>query len=432
MALTAAQTKLIAAQSAAYAKAQKNKDDAGMLAANKAANAIRSQAGVATQYSNAGKPAPTPTPTPAPAAKSFGAEIFKADGTSAMGYNSGGQTFYANGSRVGVGDTVVSENGKYYLMTDKGGVETSRPQGAVAEAPMIPGVTPSQNPANMVGAAALAKLYGITTDRGTIEGIYNDATAKSFGVQQGQQKMVANQFMDSIFTGQQTQADIIRKSNAAAVATGASRGMQAAQEMSALLQNSQVNAAGATNVAQTGAMLNDKEQAAMAQNAVLALQAANSAGTSLAGIDAGKYAADTQYGVGALDSNARNYTADTQLKGTLEAANINAKGQADAARINAASYKGGSSYNANGTNPATGSDFWTDYQNALRNKQPSQAAMILKEAGIVATLEEGQAQAGKDAKFMYTSSSPQQGKIITEQYKLIPGKGIQFVPMEFH
>jgi len=387
--LTTTQQKAIAAQSAAYAAAKATGDRDKMMAANKAANAIRTAAGVATQASNAEltktataayKPSTTPTTPAATSSKTYGAVIYKADGTVTEGYNSGGQTFYANGQRVEVGDTVKSENGKFYTMTANGGIEQPNFKPTAPVTPpvlenLVPGVTNPNNTAGMMGAAQLAKLYGITTDRGTIEDIYNKATESSFLLQQNQQKRTASQFMDAMFTSGEATKDIVRKSNAAAVATGASRGMQAAQEMTAMLQNTQQNAAGATGVAQEGALLNDKETAARAQNAVLALTAANGAGTSLAGIDMNKYAADTQFGVGALDANARNYAAEQQYAATLAAAKINAEAQTKAAGINAASY------NSNGVNTATGSNVQTDFANALKNN-PDSAWMILVQAGL--------------------------------------------------
>jgi hypothetical protein len=245
---------------------------------------------------------------------------------------------------------------------------------------LTPGVVNSANPAGLMGAAQLAKLYGITTDRNTIQGIYDQATNAQFALQEKQQQQINNQFYDQMFASGETAKDLVRKSNAAAVATGASRGMAAAQEMSAMLMNSKDNAAGATLNAQNSSLLGDKKTAALAQNVMNALTAAQTAGMGLAGVDMNKYAADTQYGVGALDSNSRNYTADQGLVGTnnmaaanIEAARIAGEANVKAAGVSASAYAGGSygGGTSSSGNPAA------DFKNYFANGDDQSAAIVL-------------------------------------------------------
>ena len=60
---------------------------------------------------------------------------------------------------------------------------------------------------------------------------YNAATLAQFNLQREQNRQAENQFYNQMYNTQRTAMDTIRQSNAAAVASGASRGVQAAQEL---------------------------------------------------------------------------------------------------------------------------------------------------------------------------------------------------------
>ena len=99
---------------------------------------------------------------------------------------------------------------------------------------------------------------------------YNQATAAQYAAQQNQNMIAENNFYNQMYNTQKTAMDTIRQSNAAAVSTGASRGMQAANELSALLGLQQESIASATELANARRQTAQEETAAMLQNIVQA------------------------------------------------------------------------------------------------------------------------------------------------------------------
>lgn len=95
---------------------------------------------------------------------------------------------------------------------------------------------------------------------------YNAATAAQFAAQREQNRIAENQFYNQMYNTQKTAMDTIRQSNAAAVASGASRGVQAAQELSSLLGLQQESVASATELAQANRQTAQEETAAMLEN----------------------------------------------------------------------------------------------------------------------------------------------------------------------
>lgn len=103
---------------------------------------------------------------------------------------------------------------------------------------------------------------------------YNAATAAAYEAQRAQNRTTENQFYNQMYNTQRTAMDTIRQSNAAAVSTGASRGVQAANELSALLGLQQESVAGATEIAQARQQTAQEETAAMLDNTLKAYQQA--------------------------------------------------------------------------------------------------------------------------------------------------------------
>ena len=99
---------------------------------------------------------------------------------------------------------------------------------------------------------------------------YNAATAAQYAAQREQNRQAENQFYNQMYNTQQTAMDTIRQSNAAAVSTGASRGVQAAQELSALLGLQQESVASATEVAAAQRATAQEETAAVLDNVLKA------------------------------------------------------------------------------------------------------------------------------------------------------------------
>lgn len=103
---------------------------------------------------------------------------------------------------------------------------------------------------------------------------FNAATTAQYNVQRDQNRLAENQFYNKMYNTQKTAMDTIRQNNAAAVATGASRGVQAANELSALLGLQQESVAGATEVAQAQRQTAQEETAAVLENVLKAYQQA--------------------------------------------------------------------------------------------------------------------------------------------------------------
>lgn len=191
--------------------------------------------------------------------------------------------------------------------------------------------TPSRS--QMRDPAELAKQYGITYDAGAIQSKFDEATKAQYDVARKEYQATENKYYSDMYNSQQTALDTIRRSNAEAVSTGASKGMQAANELSSMLGLQQESVAGATQLAVDKNLLTDKEQAAYAKNAVDALNQANQMGLGLGNLNANIFASDTQFDVGQMDYYARLDAAAKQLQGM--------QAQADASRYAAdMNYKG--------------------------------------------------------------------------------------------
>lgn len=103
---------------------------------------------------------------------------------------------------------------------------------------------------------------------------YNAATAAQFAVQREQNRQNENAFYNQMYNTQKTAMDTIRQSNAAAVSTGASRGVQAANELSALLGLQQESVQSATELANANRQTAQEETAAVLENVLKAYQQA--------------------------------------------------------------------------------------------------------------------------------------------------------------
>lgn len=104
---------------------------------------------------------------------------------------------------------------------------------------------------------------------------YNAATLAQFNAQREANRQSENQFYNQMYNTQKTAMDTIRQSNAAAVASGASRGVQAAQELSSLLGLQQESVASATELAQANRQTAQEETAAVLENVLKAYQQAS-------------------------------------------------------------------------------------------------------------------------------------------------------------
>ena len=111
-------------------------------------------------------------------------------------------------------------------------------------------------------------------DEQAIADKFNAATTAQFNVQREQNRQAENQFYNQMYNTQRTAMDTIRQSNAAAVSNGASRGVQAANELSALLGLQEQSVASATELAQANRQTAQEETAAVLENMLNAYQQA--------------------------------------------------------------------------------------------------------------------------------------------------------------
>lgn len=111
-------------------------------------------------------------------------------------------------------------------------------------------------------------------DEQTILDKYNAATMAQYAAQREQNRQAENQFYNQMYNTQNTAMDTIRKANAAAVSTGASRGVQAANELSAILGLQNESIASATELAQANRQTAQEETAAVLENVLNAYQTA--------------------------------------------------------------------------------------------------------------------------------------------------------------
>lgn len=135
---------------------------------------------------------------------------------------------------------------------------------------------------------------------------FNAATTAQFNLQREQNRQAENQFYNQMYNTQQTAMDTIRQSNAAAVSTGASRGVQAAQELSALLGLQQESVASATELANANRQTAQEETAAVLENVLNAYQQAEQQRQNLITAGIQSASVDTEAASSQAQTNATN------------------------------------------------------------------------------------------------------------------------------
>ena len=189
----------------------------------------------------------------------------------------------------------------------------------------------------------MGDLYGINYDQDYIRKLLDDATAAEYNAKRQEFAATERGYYDQLYGAQSTALDTIRANNSAAVASGASKGMAAAQQLAAVLGLQQESVGAATDLANQRNELAAKEAAAYSANANTALNTSNTLKQAIQNADLTKYGYDTQNYVGELDYNAAlratiaeiiqsqnaaaatMYNADRNLDGTRYAADASAK-----------------------------------------------------------------------------------------------------------
>lgn len=271
--------------------------------------------------------------------------------------------------RVTSGSVVTDASGRQWQKGagDTAGTAVANTSGGyVAPTPAAPSQITS---AQLRSAADLAALYGgINYDENAIRGQFQDATAAEYAAKEKEYAATEKQFYNRLYGTQSTALDSIRKANASAVATGASRGMQAANELSSILGLEQTSTDDSTQLAQDRNLLVDQKTAALKQDVVDALKYANDTKLSLGSLGSNIYASDAQIDIGKLDYAARLDAAAKALQGNQLAANA----QLGSAQIAADASKYGADKNLQGTQYNADKNLQGSQYNADKNLQGSQ------------------------------------------------------------
>lgn len=138
---------------------------------------------------------------------------------------------------------------------------------------------------------------------------YNAATTAQYNVQREQNRLAENQFYNQMYNTQRTAMDTIRKTNAAAISSGASRGVQAANELSALLGLQQESVESATELAQASRQTAQEETAAVLENVLNAYQQATQERSQLVSQAIESASVDTEQAANQAAANRANYDA---------------------------------------------------------------------------------------------------------------------------
>lgn len=194
--------------------------------------------------------------------------------------------------------------------------------------------------------------YGLTYNMDSIKAILDAATQAQYALKNQQYAQTENQFYNQMNNTQATALDTLRQSQAAAVATGASKGMSAANELSSIL-NLQNTASTEANTLATGKQnLATEEAQAYKDNASTALTTSNTVKQAIAQLAETKYGYDTQgyaaqlsYLSALQDALAQKYGSDK----TLEGVQYNADANVNAAQLAASKY-GSTNYTYTGGN----------------------------------------------------------------------------------
>ena len=201
-----------------------------------------------------------------------------------------------------------------------------------------------QNPAAnsaVLSGLDLGDKYGLTYNMDSIKAILDAATQAQYALKNQQYAQTENQFYTQMGGTQATALDTLRQAQAAAVATGASKGMSAANELSAIL-NLQNTASTEANTLATGKQnLAAEEAQAYKDNASTALTTSNTVRQAIAQLAQTKYGYDTQgyaaqlsYLSALQDALAQKYGSDK----TLEGVKYNADANVEASKIAAQKY----------------------------------------------------------------------------------------------
>lgn len=161
--------------------------------------------------------------------------------------------------------------------------------------------------------------YALSTDAQSIKSMYDRATAAAQAVEERGIANAEAAWQRNLAGTQATALDTIRKNNASAIATGASKGMQAANELSAVLGLQDTAVEESTALAQQRLDLADAYAAEYAKNAVTAQETADANRQAMMNAAMQQYGYDTEYAAQELlsQSNIESAKYSNQSLGAL-------------------------------------------------------------------------------------------------------------------
>lgn len=144
--------------------------------------------------------------------------------------------------------------------------------------------------------------FGFIVDQNQILNNLNNATKSAYDVKAKEAALGLSKAEDSAYSNTQNAINGLRNTMASASASGANKGVAGATALQALLGLGQQNNALVTEGLQNVQKVADERAAAMAQNAVTALEQSNSARGNVANAANQKYTADQNRSAAALEA----------------------------------------------------------------------------------------------------------------------------------
>ena len=273
-----------------------------------------------------------------PVGKEYPTTYITSDGVEHEGVIIDGKTYDMNGNRIPGGSTANTAGGKFTMPEVDQEFDAymdeilNKPDsGSNYEAKSTYDAPNRMDPSKpqLRGGNDLANEFGITNDRDEIEQILLDAADKKFQFQESQYAVTEDKFYDNLGNMQNTVMDTLGKNKLNAIQTGASKGMQSANELAAVLGISEQGSIGANQLIADRKILAD-EGGMDRSNAISgALDRSNTVGSQLANTSANMLNAD-MVGYG----SELNYdSAIENILGNLDAQRMSSESQIESSKI---------------------------------------------------------------------------------------------------
>jgi len=207
-------------------------------------------------------------------------------------------------------------------------------------------------------------------DRTDYNDIYGSAVDAAYKLMYGQQSQAEQGFQRSLGANQDTLLNSLANTTTAAISSGASAGMQGAQAITALLGSSQQAVEGSIGMAEQRVNIGREEAAAQAEAQRLALTDSNMMKQALAQLNSDLYGYDSASYAAELDANSNDYASDSAFNAQQYASDKALEGAAQTAAATVASARAYSAQNG-GSEPAAGYaalfPLWNEYDNKTQS-----------------------------------------------------------------